>query len=140
MMSSVLAADPVVTPDVVTPDVVTPDITPDATKIILSSDAVTADERDDIERHYKLPANWAGAKATTEAAAHRIVAYRNVRAHFYAVWGANLTPDEHAAARKVGKDKTVWEAGTLVASVLAKIVALMATPDATPTPATPKGE
>ena len=107
----VLAADPVVTPDVVTPD-----ITPDPTKIILSSDAVTADERDDIERHYKLPANWAGAKATTEAAAHRIVAYRNVRAHFYAVWGANLTPDERAAARKVGKDKTVWEAGTLVAS------------------------
>jgi hypothetical protein len=115
------ADDPVVSDPIVTPD----PITTDATKIVLSATAVEGDARDDIERQYKLRPNWSGAKATTEKAARRIVAYRNARAHFYLVCGADLTPDEHAAARKVGKDKTTWEAGTPIAAVLGKIAALM---------------
>ena len=115
----IVELDPIVTPDPVV------ELDPSTKPDVLSASAVTGDQRDDIERQYKLPANWSGAKATTEKAAHRIVAYRNARAHFYLVCGADLTPDEHAAARKVGKDKTTWEAGTPIASVLAKIAALM---------------
>jgi hypothetical protein len=136
----VLAADRVVTPDEseIDESETDPNIRPDPAEIMLSPDAVSPDQRDDIERQFKLSPNWAGPKAKNDAAARRIVALRNARAHFYLVCGERLTEDERKAALKVGKDKTVWEPGTPIAAVLTKIAARMAKPETSDT--TEEGE
>jgi hypothetical protein len=88
----------------------------------LSPDAVLPEERDDIERHYKLPTGWMGRSSPDGD-----IQIRNIRAHFYRSWGAFLSPEEAKARLRL--PKRIWRDLATVADVLTRLAALLAKPE-----------
>jgi hypothetical protein len=97
-----------------------PNIKPDPATIALSADAIAPEQRDDVERNYKLATAWVGKAAPSD------IRLRNIRAHSYLSWGEFLTLEQRSTAPKL--PKKTWRESRTVADVLTRIDTLIAQP------------